>query len=143
MNKFKEKIQPYYDHFFFIKIGFYANKSKKLYFENYKELNKIYFNYELKKTNLKSTSEKDFKSLFIRGFTKGLAYNHTILTQEEAKDLLKLFLNEFDNPKFFTNHTFENNTNLTWYPVTNYTFDLMLGAIDINKVGIILIADED
>jgi hypothetical protein len=136
-------MQQYLNKYFYIKIVIIPNPTKEKKVTNFKEINESFFDNKLIAFDLIQVDEKNFEKIFIRALKSDLAYNYKIIPETELKIIYKTFLDLFSDSWLYTNYKGSFKTGYSWDPVTDYTFDLMICAIDENLIGIILVGSED
>jgi hypothetical protein len=137
-NEFKEKLYKYRKIFYELKTEFIDNKYKTKDLKTFTDLLQPKFKGNIE-NSLKTISFEEGIKILKQALIESLAYKNRLLNEDQSIELTNDFFSSFVNPIVFTNY-FEKNS---WHSVTDYTFDFIIGCIDEDKVGYILIVDED
>lgn len=76
---------------------------------------------------------------------KDLAYGVQIISTDEAQEFGRHFISAFGNEAhFFTNTDYAiGATSWSWMPLTNSTFDAGVLGVDEQRIGVLVVQDED
>ena len=87
------------------------------------------------------------QSLIKRNLMTSLAYRTNVMPEGVAEAWATSFVESFseEGTQWYGNHDVLESGNLSWNPVTQSTFDVMVVAVDItsNAIGYFLVTDED
>ena len=157
MDNFFKKISQYKDEFYDVRVVLCVNPGiaadKNAFYNSLYEhwLGALVASgqekYVITEERLQELCIKDGKKNLQFWLSTSLAHKVELLSSDISRDLTDHFFSLFNNPQVFTNHTPYKGADGTFSygssPVSGSTMDVMIGCIDNDIVGFIVIMDED